>query len=510
MPKKREDPMQWMPETGLPDTECTILEYWSRYCKKIAIFRSFRRMDTICEYTASLKKIEAALGPQKLVQMSACDVWDAATSVLMRTTATGETRLYNSNTILKRFSAIHDIFLYAEACGVCVCPLRCPPWKLLGDQFPDFFLNSNDIINELAEKYPRKILPRYFTKKQEQALVREILDHIHEDGRWLGIAILLWCGVRPSELRRLYFSDFVTFYDRTDRRYICFCRSADAKGQEKSHMKNKYGPRAIPEHIELMHIARLREDHVRNAMGSTDISGLPAVCYGNDYTRACSASELAIFVKTQLEKVLGKEYMTDIDIANHIDPDIAGDGIDGDVPNNLADLAADKEISVRMFRRNFATKNYAETGLADWASRLAMGHMQAGPIAVTSPYGEAHLLEMLEAMDHRMILPEIHPGWHTVCTGGTKTIPMANAGTHYISIPEAELHHIRKICIDVEMCASGAGFKLETLRKYPEAIKITAEYIPTTGSSGARTNADSVQWPLSWVLAKKDLEKKYG
>lgn len=143
----------------------------------------------------------------------------------------------------------------------------------------------------------------------------------------------------------------------------------------------------------------------------------------------------------------------------------------------------------------------------DWQSRQTMGHKTDSP--VTSPYGEGHLLEMLEKMDHRMILPEIHPGWHTVLHGDESKTKPKDAGVHYISVPGECLQNFEKICIDVDVYASGAGFLVEFLRKCPkDAIAIRKEYIPATGIHTGRVNADAVQWPVSWNVAGKDLAKQ--
>lgn len=120
--------------------------------------------------------------------------------------------------------------------------------------------------------------------------MREILAHIEEDGRWLGLAIILWCGSRPSEARALRFYDFKAFDDHVERGYTHFCRSADEHGNEKPTMKNRFGPRAIVGHTELQHVVDLRMNFIRENLGIDDIGRFPAICFENNLDRACTAT----------------------------------------------------------------------------------------------------------------------------------------------------------------------------------------------------------------------------
>lgn len=361
---------------------------------------------------------------------------------------------------------------------------------------------------ELREKCKDKILPRYLTVKQEQKLMREILLHIEEDGRWIALAILLWCGVRASELRGLHFDDIKAFVDYADREYVCFCRSADGDGKEQATMKNKYGPRSIPEHVELGCAVEKRIDFVKKATGETDISALPAITCGNNFLQACTSGELLAFAQTQLKKVFGKEEVDELMLLFYLSGPEKEGGIDGDRPDDSIDLMVDMQFGTRLYRRNFCTKNYAETHLGDWESRSEMGHQTE--YKVSSPYGEAHLAEMLCAMEHRMILPEIRDDWHTVFEPGMGVVYKEDVGIHYLSVLREDLGKLQKICITADLDNVGDDFLLEFLNRFPaEAIKITTEYIPKKiHASSKRCNTDAAHWPLSWDVAKKDLEKK--
>lgn len=509
MPKYPEDPLQWLPDPDLPNAECDLLQLWSRYHKEIATYRNFQSRDeTLKSYTGALKIIEDSLMGRPCCQLSVFDIWDMARSVPGRLNSKNEYIEYSHSTLMKRITILRDILLYAEARTICFNPLQSSILDLFKKCEFTFDQASEEVKNVLRERYKNKLLPRYLNTTQEQKLMRKILAHIEEDGRWLGMAVLLWCGVRASELRGLRFADIKTFFDLADRRYICFCRSSQTDGTEKPDMKNQYGPRSIPEHIELHYIIEKRMHFIKKATGKLDISDLPAITTGNNFEQTCTSTDLMIFVKNQLQEVFDKEHMAELMILHHLADTESESGIDGDIPENPADLAADLQLGTRLARRNFCTKNYAETLLEDWQSRLTMGHKTEYNTAF--PYSEGHLLEMLHAMDHRMIMPEIHSGWHTIFSPGMEPAYQDDVGVHYLSVPAEQLTKVKKICIDIDLDNAGDNFLLEFFRKFPvEAIKISTEYFPKRGlKTLGRTNTDAAHWPLSWAVAQKDLEKR--
>ena len=229
---------------------------------------------------------------------------------------------------------------------------------------------------------------------------------------------------------------------------------------------------------------------------------------GNNFEQICTASELLSFVQAQLKKVCGKEFVEENMILFYLTDPEKIDDIDGDMPEDPADQMVDIQLGTRLFRRNFSTKNYAETRLQDWESRLEMGHKTDSK--VSSSYGEAHLFEMLHKMEHRMILPEIRNDWHTIFTPGMDPTYKDDIGVHYLSVSKEDLTKLQKILIDVDLDNIGDDFLLEFFRRLPpDAIKISTEYIPKTAQKNLeRTNTDAAHWPLSFEIAQKDLEKK--
>ena len=506
MPKAKEDPKQWLPEEPFPDAACSILQLWSRYCWDIAKFRGFQNpLDTVSSYTATLKQIEGALCNKSICSITLLDIQTAIASAPRKQKQNMQVT-YSQDTLNSRYTIIHDIYKFAEAKAIW-------PNLLRGIRRSILVGAENVNNNSTSDLHPHtkndgKILPRFLSIQQEQKLMRAVAEHIEEDGRWVALALLTWLGPRISETRRSYFSDLASYKDDSDKRYLRLCRSSDKDGIEVAHMKNRYGPRSIPEHEELKHIIQLREDFVCRSLGQQNISSFPLICFGNEFKRACTAQELSFFVQVQLRTIFGPEFFSELLWLASIDVVPDETEVDGDVPDDPMDLAADMEISSRLMRRNFGTKNYAETRLQDWESRQAMGHRAESQ--VSAPYSEGHLLDVYKLMSHRMITPEFHSGWHTVCHPDLSCIEQSDVGIHYVSIPQSDLEHIDTVSIDIELDRPGDDFLLEFFRKIPlESFTVKEDYISTPpGQHRGRPNSDAEHWPLTWGIAQKDLEKK--
>lgn len=510
MPKRPENPKQWLPDPDLPVYECNLLQVWSKLYLEIANFRRFKDKDgTLQNYTAVLKSIELAAKEIPIHQITPFDILDVVMSNPGHVNAKGEYHEYKTGTLLMRLSVIRDIYLYLASEFDITNPLESHRIYTIIKDGIACQSTSATLRKDLKNQYSSKVLLRYLSIAQEQKLMRNSLEHIEDDGRWLAIPALLWDGVRASELRGHYYRDINAFIDYCQQQYTYFCRSTTGGREEKADMKNKYGPRAIPVHSELQYILKKRIDFVKKATKKSDISALPAITSGNNFNQICTPSELMTFIQTQLAKVFTEEAMAENIIMSYLEDIEKNDEIDGDEPHNPADLTADYQFGSRLFRRNFCTKCYAETQLKDWQIRLEMGHKTDA--STSAPYSEAHLWEMYHRMQHRMILPELRNDWHTIFQPGVDAAYYKDdVGIHYISVAKEDLHKLKMICIDVDLDSVGDDFLLEFSRKFPpEALKINTEYIPKTAPvSSGRPNTDAAHWPLSFTVAEKDLDRK--
>ena len=489
---------KWLPSPETPDNLCTLPEIWSRHCDDIAVFRGFRS-PTISDYTHTLDMISDALSKHPACEMSAIDIFDAITSVRVYPVA-GTTRYYEDSIYAKRLAIIRDIYKYMESCGICANPLWYAPWELIGDGKLNPWLTSDDLVHKLEDAAnalaAKRILPRYLPDDMERKLMQRIADNILEDGRWAGILILLCQGLRVSEARGLRYRDLVTLKSRPDRRKINIYGSADKQGLKKLRTKNKQSVRAVPEHIEVMTLLRKREAYIKATLGVDDIGDLPIICCDDDYTTPCPDTKFAAFIRTALNSLFGAK--SDIKKALLIDLYLHPDPIDR--KSKQVD-PADYELSGRLLRRNYATQCYAKTDISDDDLALTMGHKTDD--GNTYPYSESNILRMMDKLDHRMILPDLHPGWHFILQPQDH-IDITDCGTVFLTLSPELLRQGGTIEIIAQTIMPGDAIILESNRRLPSGtvINIDTDYIPAPNIM-RRPNTDTIHQPLPKWPEKK-------
>lgn len=74
--------------------------------------------------------------------------------------------------------------------------------------------------------------------------------------------------------------------------------------ETRKRMKNKYSHRRLPIAYELQHLLDKRAEQIRQVTGESDIDSYPIICMGNDFTRPCTATEMAIFAGRVLETIM--------------------------------------------------------------------------------------------------------------------------------------------------------------------------------------------------------------
>lgn len=413
MPKKKSDPAAWLPDLGKPDDQCNVFEIWSRYHQNIRDFRDFSE-NTVYEYTTALTQLDQALAVEKPVsEMNEWDVWRIATSNLYRENG----KPYATNTITKRFSVLHDIFMFLEARGVCADPMTIPPWKLIfpDEAVPDYELSVWELKEHLVDKYNSRLadkdkpLPRELPENAEQKLVKMILDNLqHVNEPWFALAVHLYTIIRISELCALNLGDFVMFCnpERKHRSFINIGRSVDYKtGSAKDHMKTVNAPRRIPEHMELRSIRMMYLSYLSDALKDAGIDQLPVACMG-DPSKRCVPARYSKFARSVLLKVLDGDSMQDLALGEYVSEITQEQEIRTETDStDQEDLGT---IETRILRRNSFTKFTTETMLDAEVIRAFGGHdFNRTDRRYKYVYSEDDLWENLLKVDERVISPEL-------------------------------------------------------------------------------------------------------
>lgn len=489
MSRKKILPSHWLPEPEIADEDCTILELWSRHYEDIADHFGFQApKTTIAAYTSHLSAIADALSQRPANKMSPYDIWDAITSVK---TYGKSQKKYAESAFNGRLTVIQDTLRYCESRGILVNPLWRFPLHTLrkyNSTQLDWDLNSNDIQSIFSthlQSAPIKI--QSLTLSQEQRLVRRVLRQFKDgrctDGRWIGLMLYLYLGLRPSEGRGLRFRDVFPFPHLRCEHYIVIVRSAASNGEDKEHLKNRNAIRSLPVHIELDTTLLLWAQQVMHDTGLDDIGDLPIICANLDYYQPCTSADICIFSKRVLKDIMSGDELDSFSLAIYSNPS-----------EKWLD-SADSSLITQLFRHNFATKTYSDTKLDDHDIRRSMGHETGDPI--NSDYSIPAIYERLQKMNHRMICPELRDDWYTILSEDTTSL--CDVGLHYLVLTPETVE--RGLTIDIAMSTlePGTSMQLELQRLLPPGSTIEVlhqSHIPAPPRSPHRINTDHGHWRL--------------
>ena len=505
MSKEKIDLNQWLPAEALPDGECTLLQIWSRYHEKIQLFCRFNDK-TAENYTAALKQIEDAPTMQKPAsKLDAYDIWEAVVFAMFIPTGKRAGEPYSPSALEKRLSVIHDIYMFLEALAVCADPLWLPPWQLVkvGNR-PDYNLSVGDLKDAVQRKHRERcrtaggeLRLRALRAAAERSLIRMAVEHIDElDRPWLALALLVYLPIRLGEVCGLDLGDFCPFSapERSTRCYIKLGRAVAYNSvKEKDTMKNRNAVRKTVEPIELHSIKSLYLDALR-AAGVSNLDSVPVAC-GRAAGERCKPARLSAFVKEQLKKVIDPKDLELLALDAYLEDDTPVSGEDEKAP-----------LEARILRRNAFTKLTAETPLdSDSQIRPIGGHETDGDYPYV--FSEDSLWHILQRIDHRMILPELHD--ETWVTRLSKERLEASAcetvRQKFVLSPEL-LQNGGTLIIDVDADSPGDSVLLEMMRILPQESSVRKEYyyMDMPSHSSGRAITDGVHWPVKkWTDANQ-------
>lgn len=244
---------------------------------------------------------------------------------------------YQEATVKTIISSLRDVFSYAATCGHAYNIL---PKSYAGDKPTNLTtLMMQRILAPAAANVEMKELsdscPRALTIGQQGRLALYAAEHVLEDGRFCGILISLYTGMRPAECRGLRWNDFRSFPDHPGRHYLKIDEILNDKLEYSKQLKTKNALRHIPVHIEIESALQKRKKFVQQSMDANkDIGELPIVCFENEFKDPCRG------------------------------------------PDNLT--PSDSHPPMRILRRNFATVLQACTDMSLEEKEYIFGHRISG------------------------------------------------------------------------------------------------------------------------------------
>lgn len=306
-------------------------------------------------------------------------------------------------------------------------------------------------VRQLGEKVREK--PRSLTLWQQERLADCIAKEVSEDGRAIGVALALYCGLRPAEIRGLLWSDLLLFSDHPERRMIAIFKTRRKDGKLVYRVKTKNAYRKVPVHRELEKLIDQRLAIVREGVKGKDIGELPVCCYKNNFGEACTESMLATYAKALLGKLrLSAEELLPYYV------DIQLDDADGDELQNL---------SLYVLRRNFWTWLASSTQLTDLEKRYVMGHeMKVNKLDMRLRYNnENRLWNILCGMDQCVISKKLHEEFITYPMAVGDCVRIENQGIVRVWVPKEAIVEGGVLFVDMSTEHSGEAVQMRVVEK---------------------------------------------
>ena len=272
---------------------------------------------------------------------------------------------YQEATVKTIISSLRDVFSYAATCGHAYNIL---PKSYAGDKPTNLTtLMMQRILAPAAANVEMKELsdscPRALTIGQQGRLALYAAEHVLEDGRFSGILISLYTGMRPAECRGLRWNDFRSFPDHPDRYYLKIDEILNDKLMYSKQLKTKNALRSIPVHIEIESALQKRREFVQQSMGANkDIGELPVVCFENQFKNPCRGPDYSNFAFKLLKEFGVSSEQLGFFLLDESD--------------NLT--PSDSHPPMRILRRNFATVLQACTDMSLEEKEYIFGHRISG------------------------------------------------------------------------------------------------------------------------------------
>lgn len=349
------------------DGDMSLEEYWREHCTFIAKDRSWaiqkgdqyssKTCTTLRQYDDYIRKVAGYLD-MPIAEITPVNIMQAVSDV-------AKTYKYQEATVKTIISALRDVFSYAATYGHAYNILEK---SRVGDKSTNLTtLMIQRILTPAAANAGLKELndscPRALTIGQQGRLALYAAEHVPEDGRFCGILISLYTGMRPAECRGLRWNDFRSFPDHPDRHYLKIDEILNDKLMYSRQVKTKNALRSIPVHIEIEGALQKRRKFVQQSMGANkDIGELPIVCFGNEFKKPCRGPDYSNFsFKLLKEFGVSSEQLGFFLL---------------DEPDNFT--PSDSHPPMRILRRNFATVLQACTDLSLEEKEYIFGHRISG------------------------------------------------------------------------------------------------------------------------------------
>lgn len=497
--------------------DLTLAEYWEMYRFVIADERGWDCKSTECPsfgsgcskfcadtqqrehicgtlrtYSRYVCLLQESLGKKSICEISLGDIRCALESVQNETGWADETM----RTVQ---SCLSVIFRFAEVRGDACNVLKYTSYR----EGQNKNINTDDLLALTCSRLPADVIQariqdirekhihqtRSLSIWQMEKLSQILRDGITKDGRYCALAIMLYTGARPAEVRALRWGDLVPFLDHPDHLLMRLHRTLDPKGKPKSTMKTTNAYRSIPLHFELAQLLDIRYQFILAHLGketmslftrplNKKIAECPVCCFGSTFDRYCKDYEVALLAEYVFSQQLRlpKRDMYVYMLENLIEQGAAGKG----GPSWVAEQ--DQQLTLYVLRRNFWTWMESSTRLTDFEKRFIMGHeMDLNGRSQRTVYNDENRLWVIcQKIDRCVLNKSLHQ--QKLCIVPATNVPtfIKNKGLVRIKITKEMLMTGGTLSINVTTTEAGDSIILKSLSPVKKlgGLMVTAEIAP--------------------------------
>ena len=396
-----------------------------RDCKNEAMRR--KNCGMIRSVTTLISKLSAYLPSVPIYELSFFDIQRAMNRVI--TDRKGNE--YSTTTIAGYYSHLRVVFRFAEQHGYASNIL-----KICSNEDVEAICSQSNkglresVIDEYIEKNLNK--PRSLSTAQLEKLVDRLQKNIENDGRYCAVALALYAGCRPAELRFLRWEHIKSFEGHSGKHYLIIYDNLRGDLSVRHGVKTRNAYRKIPVHKELWLLLERRRRFVKsNVGGGKSIEGYPICCLENKFDTPCRDYQVSILVEKIFDsiKLSVKERFPFI-------LDLIRDG-----EKKKGSDREEENLTLYVLRRTFWTMMNACTQMSDWDKRYVMGHeIVINKRNQRDRYNHAETIyELGEKMDRCVFSRKYHESIQTVELKENERYDVDNVGVVYLRISKESL-----------------------------------------------------------------------
>lgn len=395
------------------------------------------------------------------------------------------------NTILKR--TINDLCLNVDSHSA--ARLRRSSLKDLEEQLE-------------YEVVKKKNIRKSLTMSEMRFIMKLVSKHLLEDGRYIGLAIMMYSGLRPGEVRALQWDDIHTIIEPPGFRFFEIHHVLDRQNQEIDRPKTANGYRNIPIHCELDHLLSLWREHIIQSQHLPIIDSgntLPSkkqqphgyiCCKENSFGVPCSYNDFAEFAKKVVFRLLNQEIRDAVELELSLIK-----------CSRSPDYDPDDDLTLYALRRNFWTWIQYGTPCTRMEKLYVMGHkMMENGVDVRPRYSTPQSLQGISTkMEKFAILQEIH--LHTVILyepGHTEYIP--ECGFKRIEIYSDHIRDSQTITMQFNSVEANDRLEIELCSPLMDGLSVDATYKVTSMAPPMERRMSLINESSTWEAIENSIK----